>query len=235
MEFADKTNIQKRKKGIETTNRILEISADLFAHRGCDSVSVHEIAKAVGIRESSMYNHFKSKAEILDTLFEMFIESAPRSRPSDGELDKMLLLMMQPEEIFKNVLFYFGSHVSGTLENIAMIINNEKYKNPRAAEVYYKYVVNEPACYYERLIGKMAERGMIGQVDARLIAEQYNYVSVALTKEYFMVKNGLADMQSVVKYMIRTISFFCGVMGKGNRTARRRKENACRNRQAGKT
>lgn len=204
-------SIQKRKKGIETTGRILEISADLFAHKGYDSVSVHEIAAAVGIKESSLYNHFKSKAGILETLFELFIEQAPESRPSDAELDKMLMIM-QPEEIFKNILFYFGSHVSSTLEYIAMIIDNEKYRNPQAAEVYYKYMVSELADYYERLIKKMSERGMIKQVDARIIAEQYNYVSISLTKEYFMVKNGLADMQTVVKYMIKTISFFCGMM-----------------------
>lgn len=204
-------SIQKRKRGIETTNRILEISADLFAHKGYDSVSVHEIAEAVGIKESSMYNHFNSKASILSTLFEIFIEKAPESRPSAQDLDK-LLIIMQPEEIFKNILFYFGSHTSTVVENIAMIINNEKYRNPQAAEVYYKSMVNEPADYYERLINKMIEHGMIKQVDARLFAEQYNYVSISLTKEYFMVKNGLADMQTVVKYMIKTINFFCGLM-----------------------
>jgi hypothetical protein len=36
-----------------------------------------------------------------------------------------------------------------------MIINYEKFRNPRAAEMYYKYVVNEPADYYERLINKL--------------------------------------------------------------------------------
>lgn len=204
-------DIRKRKKGIETVKRIMEISADLFAHKGYDGVSAHEIAEAVGIKESSMYNHFKNKAAILDALFELFIEKAPASRPSDADLDKMLMIM-QPEEIFKNILFYFGNNVDGTMENIAMIINNEKYWNERAAEMYYRYVVNEPSDYYERLIQKMAGCGMIRQVDARILAEQYNYVSLSLTKEYFMAKNGLADMQSVVKYMIRTIEFFCGLM-----------------------
>lgn len=211
MDIAENDSIIKRKKGIETTNKILEISADLFAHKGYDSVSVHEIATAVGIKESSIYNHFKSKVSILDNLFELFIEKAPQARPSISEFDKMLMIM-QPEEIFKNILFYFGSHVSSILANIAMIINNEKYRNPHAAEVYYKYVVNEPADYYELLIKKMIGCGMVKEVDARLFAEQYNYVSITLTKEYFMAQNGLADMHSVVKYMIKTIGFFCELM-----------------------
>ena len=204
-------SIQKRKRGIETTRQILEISADLFARKGYDNVSVHEIAVAVGIKESSIYNHFTSKASILDTLFALFAEAAPESRPSEAELDKMLMIM-QPEEIFKNILFSVGKHTSGVLENIAMIIENEKYRNQRAAEVYYKYLVNEPADYYERLINSMIEHGMIKHVDARIFAEQYNYVSISLTKEYFMVKNGLADLQTVVKYMLKTLGFFCSLM-----------------------
>ena len=211
METSMHSGVQKRKRGLDTIRRILDTAADLFARNGYDSVSMRGIAEKVGIKESSVYNHFKSKAEILDSLFEEFIENAPKSRPSDDDVEKMLA-MMQPEELFKNIVFYFGSHVSKTLENIAMIINNEKYRNPRAAEVYYQYVVNEPSDYFERLIRKMAQRGMVKPVDARIFAEQYNYVSIALTKEYFMAENGLADVHAVVKYMLRTIQFFCGLM-----------------------
>lgn len=102
--------------------------------------------------------------------------------------------------------------MSELLLNTAMIINNEKYRNARAAEMYYRYVVAEPSSYYERLIKKMIARGMIKTVDARMFAEQYSYVSIALTKEYFLAKNGLADERTVVGYMVKTIGFFCGLM-----------------------
>jgi AcrR family transcriptional regulator len=203
----------KRRKGIETSGRILTAAAELFARKGYSGVSVYEIAAAAGIGESSVYNHFKSKESILDALFEMFIEQTPQLRPSEEEIDRMMLIM-QPEEIFKNILFYFGSHVNDTLSNIAMIINNEKYKNERAVDMYYKYVVREPSAWYERLITKMGEHGMIRPVDARMFAEQYNYVSIALTKEYFLAKYGLADERKVVGYMVKTIRFFCDLMKK---------------------
>jgi len=211
MSIEEKTGLQKRKKGIETANRILEESAELFAHKGFDSTSMHEIAAAVGIKESSLYNHFDGKTAILDALLDIFKEKAPESWPSDDEVDRMLTIM-QPEEIFKNILFYFGSHGNAMVENIAMVITNEKYKNAKAASAYYESVVREPSDYYERLINKMYGRGMVQKVDARIFAEQYNYVSIALTKEYFMVKNGLADMNTVIRYMIKTIGFFCGLM-----------------------
>lgn len=203
--------IQKRKRGLETTRQILDIAADLFARNGYDGVSVRAIAVKTGIKESSIYNHFKSKADILETLFDEFIKHVPETRPSDGELDQMLMLM-EPEEIFKSILFHVGKSICGTLSNTTMIINYEKFRNPRAAEMYYKYIVNEPADYYERLINKMIERKMVKPVDARIIAEQYNYVSIALTKEYIMARYGLADVHNVVGYMIKTLRFFCETM-----------------------
>ncbi|WMJ86554.1 TetR/AcrR family transcriptional regulator [Anaerocolumna sp. MB42-C2] len=203
--------VQKRKKGLETTRQILDAAADLFARNGYDGVSVREIAEKAGIKESSLYNHFKSKSEILETLFNEFIRFVPETRPSDEELDTMLMIM-EPEEVFKSILFHVGKSVCGTLSNTAMIIQYEKFRNPRAAEMYYKYVVNEPANYYERLINKMIERKMVKPVDARTIAEQYNYISIVLTKEYIMAQYGLADIHSVVGYMIKTLKFFCGLM-----------------------
>ena len=64
-----------------------------------------------------------------------------------------------------------------TLLYISMIINSEKFRNPRAAEVYYRYMVKEPTDYYERLINKMIERKMIRPVNARAFAEQASYLA----------------------------------------------------------
>ena len=43
-----------------TKEKITETALDLFSQRGYDGVSVRDIARAVGIRESSIYNHFQS-------------------------------------------------------------------------------------------------------------------------------------------------------------------------------
>lgn len=53
---------------METRERILWEALGLFARKGFEAVSVRELAGAVGIRESSLYNHFKSKQDIFDCL-----------------------------------------------------------------------------------------------------------------------------------------------------------------------
>lgn len=202
---------RKHKKGLETTDRILRASAELFAANGFDAVSLTQIAESCGMRESSLYNHFSSKSAILEALLEIFRYSAPLFRPSQEELDR-LLPHMTPEEIMKHILLYFGSHGDAFVERIAMVITNEKFKNALAADLYYACIVREPSAYYETLFQKMIARGMIRPIDAKMFAEQYNYVSIALTKEYFMAKNGLADLESVVRYMVKTLRFFCSLM-----------------------
>lgn len=219
----EQTTPKKRKQGIATARAILDAAADLFARRGYDGVSVREIAQKAGIRESSVYNHFSSKAAILNALYDEFIRLVPETRPSEAELSQ-LLEIMTPEEVLKSILFQVGRSVSGTLSNTAMIISYEKFKSPRAAEMYDRYVVHEPAAYYERLFQQMIARGMLGPIDARMFAEQYNYVSITLTKEFIMAQYGLADVHEVVRYMIRTLEFFCGLMKNGNGTQHETKE-----------
>ncbi len=53
---------------LTTREKILDVAIDSIARRGFEAVSIRDIAREVGIRESSIYNHFKSKYEILDTI-----------------------------------------------------------------------------------------------------------------------------------------------------------------------
>ena len=50
--------------------RILDESLKLFSTNGYEATSIAQIAEAVGIKKASLYSHFKSKGEILDTVIE---------------------------------------------------------------------------------------------------------------------------------------------------------------------
>ena len=54
-------------------------------------------------------------------------------------------------DLFKAVLCYRDHQAGDTLTNTALIISREKYRSPRAAEVYRRHVVEEPAAYYDVL------------------------------------------------------------------------------------
>lgn len=53
--------------------KIFNVSIDLFSQFGYDGVSIRQIAREVGIKESSIYNHYRSKESILDSILEYYI------------------------------------------------------------------------------------------------------------------------------------------------------------------
>lgn len=70
-------------------SEILSVSARLFRERGYSAVSMRDIAQAMDIKAASLYNHIKSKQEILIliviTIAEEFTQGMERVLSSDFE------------------------------------------------------------------------------------------------------------------------------------------------------
>ena len=52
--------------------RIMDVALHMFAERGYEAVSIRDICGVVGIRESTLYYHYKNKQDILDSLVVRF-------------------------------------------------------------------------------------------------------------------------------------------------------------------
>lgn len=81
-----KTNLQLLK--FETRkDEIIQTSAILFKKKGYSAVTMRDIAKAMGIKAASLYNHINSKQEILSeiiiSLAEQFTEQMKMIKNSD--------------------------------------------------------------------------------------------------------------------------------------------------------
>jgi len=90
-----------------TAIRVLDIAEDLFAERGYDATSLGEVADRVGIRQPSLYNHFRNKHElyvaVLERLLDPFLEM----------VDGIALVGSPPEKSEKLVgelMSYYGQH-----------------------------------------------------------------------------------------------------------------------------
>lgn len=57
-----------------TKQKILNTALEMFSVQGFEATPISQIADAVGNRKASMYSHFASKQEILDTLMEQILE-----------------------------------------------------------------------------------------------------------------------------------------------------------------
>lgn len=53
-----------------TRQRIQDVALDLFAERGYEKTSLREIAEHLDVTKAALYYHFKTKEDILDSIFE---------------------------------------------------------------------------------------------------------------------------------------------------------------------
>jgi len=93
-----------------TREKILNESLDLFAENGYHGTSMRQIAKEVGIKGSSIYNHFSGKEEIFSELFNYL---APLDLKSEKFRTKFQAAEVDPLE----TLNYFGGIVIEEMQN----------------------------------------------------------------------------------------------------------------------
>ncbi len=93
-----------------TKEQILDAALRLFSENSYHGASIRDIAKAVGKRESSIYNHFKSKDEILEKIIEKFSE---RNFGPIILTDVLINNISKPEKFFlllsENLLEFWSS------------------------------------------------------------------------------------------------------------------------------
>ena len=95
---------------ISTKEKILNKSLDLFAANGYHGTSMREIAKAVGIKGSSIYNHFSGKEDIFSELFNYL---APLNLESEKFQEKFMTAAADPLK----ALNYFANIVIDEMQD----------------------------------------------------------------------------------------------------------------------
>ena len=170
-----------------TKEKIFDVSLDLFSQKGFDAVSVREIAREVGIRESSIYNHYKNKEAILDAIIDYFMSKLQQSGPPEEEED--LLMDQGPEVYFKVGAEMFLEQINTpTMEKIWRLVSIEMYHNEKIRNFYKKELLEEPINIWEVNFTKMIEKGLIKPFNPRTMAYEYFSFAIYLFFEYFVLK-----------------------------------------------
>lgn len=163
-----------------TKEIILFESLKLFADKGYDGVTVRDIAAEVGIKQSSLYKHFKSKQEIFDTLVETmqlrFRDASISFQLPDGELEEMAkkyatggneILKKISREIFH---FYLNDPYASQFRKM---LSMEKYKNQEVDYIYQKVYIDTAISYQAALFDEMIQQGFMRKADPEVMALQF--------------------------------------------------------------
>lgn len=97
------------KREIPPRERILSAAVELFARHGFESMTMRRLGEAVGLDNSSLYRHFRSKAALLEAVVErvtgeIFARIAPQIGPTRAiTLDAL-------EDVWASAGLYFFDH-----------------------------------------------------------------------------------------------------------------------------
>ena len=172
---------------ISNKERIFDVSIDLFSEYGYDGVSVRQIAKEVGIRESSIYNHYPSKESILDSILEYYINrmlanDIPVEQASEN-------LDVGFDYFYRAGLIAFTSQlIDEKMSKITRIILIESYHNEKIRMFMKNSIISQAVEGWIVLFDLMKSKRLILQdCDTRQLAESFYKYGLFLLYEHYII------------------------------------------------
>ncbi len=161
-------------KALNTKERIGTEALELFAKRGYHAVSIRDICKEVGIKESTVYYHYQNKQAIWNALVAKV----------DGLIKEMTAafdsafegISHVPEEAMCQVAvgiltdYFLHPYVFKTLAMLAI----ERMADAGADGEYKRMAFDLPLHQQGKVFAQMMERGIIAPGDPQILAAQYH-------------------------------------------------------------
>jgi len=160
-----------------TKERIFYTAVELFSENGYNKISVRDIAKAVGITVSSLYNHYGSKEEIINSLYDFFAEHWQAVCPKLPELLK-LAETEPPLEVLMMLDFRCEPEHQETMGRIMRIAAQQVGLDANNARFIKENVMDRSENTLRPLLAYMAEAGRIEPLDVDALVSVLLYYSV---------------------------------------------------------
>lgn len=174
-----------------TKEIILFKALKLFADNGYDGVTVRDIASEVGIMQSSLYKHYKSKQEIFNTLVQtmqtQFKEASATFHLPEGALDEMANEYANGgNSVLKNISssifhYYLKDPYASQFRKMLSI---ERYKDKEIERIYREIFIDTAISYQTTLFREMIEQGFMRKTDPEIMALQFFAPIFVLLNKY---------------------------------------------------
>ena len=172
--------LKENSAGANTKARILEKALELFSAQGYDAVSVGDIAKAVGIKAPSLYNHYPGKRAIFDAIVE---ETAAQYERDTGRIDIHVQDSARDVPVFTAItadalvekvrqIFDYSLH-NETISRFRRMMTIEQFRSPELAALYSKRYVERLVCYHAGIFRALIAAGEIPAADPDALAMLY--------------------------------------------------------------
>ena len=177
-----------------TKEKIFDVSLELFSQKGFNNTSVREIAREVGIKESSIYNHYSSKQAIMNDILGTF--STYFDNTGDvGNPGMEALLESNPTMFYQMGSRIFREQLRNEkIMKIFRFLFIQMYQDEKVAEFFHKHILEEPLEFWTSIFVKFIEMGIIKEdCDPVMLAREYYTYPIFLLMEIFIENNSFPD------------------------------------------
>lgn len=164
----------------DTKSKILEKALELFASNGYDSVSVGEIARAVGIKAPSLYSHYPSKQAIFDAIISDVSEkyehytNGINIHMHESVKDVSLFTGINEESLIQKVhqIFDFSLH-DATISRFRRMTTIEQFRSPELSDLYTERYIDRMISYHADIFTALIKAGEISDENPETLALMY--------------------------------------------------------------
>ncbi len=193
---------------MSTKEKILFAAIDLFSRKGYSGVSIREITREVSIKESSLYNHFKNKDEMITTIFENFRNEFAKTLPPIEKLDE-ILINSSMQDFFEQGFQNFKMHIDNpTNEKLWRVLYMEHFRNPLARDIFLNDIIKQTLEFLEIVFEKLISLGKIRPLSPTLLAAEYQYPIFSMVTEYNMLRFDQKNTDEIEMRMKEHVNFF---------------------------
>lgn len=162
-----------------TKEKIIYEALSQFSVRGYSSVSIRDIAYAVGIKESSIYNHFANKQDIFDQIIKICQDRVMNQYGSlnlqdtlSGNFDKYNKIAPDVLHSISRSMFSFYAS-DEYLRMFRQMLTIEQYNNREIGRLYKDIFIDQAIQYQTTLFSFLMDTGAIAKGQPKALALEF--------------------------------------------------------------
>lgn len=181
---------------MNSREKFISTATELFAKHGYSGVSIRDISNVLGMRESALYKHFSSKADLFDAIIQTAkekLETYQKSIVIDGNSVKNTLINAQ--------LGLFDLYTSDAFMNrFRKIMIISQYEDNESNKRYHEMFIDKSIRYYQEVFKEIAAQKDL-KIDTRIIAYELFAMTFLILQENDYEQNltKLEESKKIIK------------------------------------
>lgn len=181
---------------MNSREKFILTATELFAKHGYSGVSVRDISNVLGMRESALYKHFSSKADLFNTIIQTAkekLETYQKSIVIDANSVKNTLINAQ--------LGLFDLYTTDAFMNrFRKIMIISQYEDNESNKRYHEMFIDKSIRYYQEVFKEIATQKKL-KIDTRIIAYELFAMTFLILQENDYEQNltKLEESKKIIK------------------------------------